>query len=286
MDTNRLRYFCTIAETGSLTKASQLLNISHSGLSKSIASLEEETKLKLFLPLGRGLEITTEGKWFYQKAQEILRVHDEVMRGLKTEARPLQIGLSEVFAITCAGILAEEFTEPLKILEGEIGEIEGKILSGELDFGIVFSPSPKIELEYLEIGTVKFNSYGREDLVRKLDPKELPYIVPAHDFPFNPLGYKIRDGWPIDIFRNPVYSVSHFAIGMDLVRSGNGVAYMPDFVAAMENKQDRKFKLVSVEEHLKAETKRTVFLVKTKLIEETKSMKRLAKVIRQVCSKK
>lgn len=286
MDTNRLKYFCAIAETGSLTRASQLLGISHSGLSKAISSLEEETKLKLFLPMGRGLEITQEGKWFYQKAQEILQINDEIMRGLKTDVRPLQIGLSEVFAITCAGVLAEEFTEPLKLLEGEIGEIEGKILNGELDFGIVFSPSPKIELEFLEIGKVKFKSYGRKDLVQKLKPEELPYIVPAHDFPFNPLGYKIRDGWPTDITRNPVFSVSHFSIAMSLVRNGKGIAYMPDFVAAIENEQNQKLGLVPIDDHLKAETTRSVFLVKTKVSEETKSMKRLAKVIRQICSKK
>ena len=78
MDTHRLRYFCTIAETGSLTKASEILGISHSGLSKAITALEDETNLQLFRPQGRGLEITKDGKWFYQKAQEILKIENEI----------------------------------------------------------------------------------------------------------------------------------------------------------------------------------------------------------------
>ena len=42
MDTNRLRQFCAIAELGSMTKASKLLHITHSGLSKSMKLLQEE----------------------------------------------------------------------------------------------------------------------------------------------------------------------------------------------------------------------------------------------------
>ena len=77
METHRLRYFCAIAETGSLTKASEILGISHSGLSKAVSVLEMETHLKLFRPLGRGLEITSDGKWLYQKAQQILKIENE-----------------------------------------------------------------------------------------------------------------------------------------------------------------------------------------------------------------
>lgn len=68
MDTNKLKYFVAVAETGSLTKASKILGISHSGLSKAVSALETEAKLKLFRPQGRGLEITLEGKWFYLEA--------------------------------------------------------------------------------------------------------------------------------------------------------------------------------------------------------------------------
>ncbi len=65
MDTNRLRQFCAIAETGSMTKASRLLHITHSGLSKSMKLLQEELGLELLRPCGRGIMLTEHGKLIY-----------------------------------------------------------------------------------------------------------------------------------------------------------------------------------------------------------------------------
>lgn len=284
METNRLRYFCTIAETGSLTKASEILGVSHSGLSKAISVLEDETKLQLFRPQGRGLEITPEGKWFYQKAQDILKIENEISIGMKIEKASVRIGLSEVLAISCAGLLAQEFVEPLSIIETDVGEVESSILGGEIDFGFVFSPSPKAELEYLELGEVKFNSFARVDLLKSKAVEELPFAVPSSNFPFNPLGYKIRDGWPQHIPRLPHFAVSGFSIAQDLLRSGQSVVYMPNFVAALENKRlGEKFQIVRVAEHREVESKRKLFLVKAKNLEETREMKKASKILRKVC---
>ena len=57
METNRLRQFCTVVETGSFRKAADILGISHSGLFKSIKTLEEEVGFVLFLPSGRGIVV-------------------------------------------------------------------------------------------------------------------------------------------------------------------------------------------------------------------------------------
>lgn len=284
MDTNRLRYFCAIAETGSLTKASEILNVSHSGLSKAISVLEDETKLKLFRPQGRGLEITEQGKWFYQKAQQILSIENEIATGVQVERVSLRIGLSEVLAVTCASALAQEFTEPLSIIQTDFGEVEGSLLSQEIDFGVIFSPYPKPELEYLPIGDVKVNSFARADLIKKKESAEIPFAVPSTNLPFNPLGYKNRDGWPSDIPRLPRFAVSGFPIALDLLRAGESAVYMPDFVAAIENeKQPERFQFLKVPGHKQAETKRKLFLVKTRTSEETKDMKRVAKILRKTC---
>lgn len=277
MDTDKLRYFSAVAESGSLTRAAQILGISHSGLSKAISALEEETQVALFRPLGRGLEITQEGKWLYTKAQEILKIADEIRRGKKVEKSVVRIGLSEVLAITCAGALAEEFAEPIALSVTDVGELEGKIVSGELDFGLAFVPSPRAELEYLEVGEVRMNSYAREDLAKRFEASEIPFVVPSTEAPFNPLGYRIRDGWPKDIARNPFFSASCFAIAIDLLRAGKAAAYMPDFIAAQEEK------IVKVKAHAKAETKRKLFLVKPQAAEESREMKKAAKVLRKIC---
>jgi DNA-binding transcriptional LysR family regulator len=287
MDTDKLRYFSTVAETGSLTKASQLLGISHSGLSKALSALEVEVKIKLFRPQGRGLEITSEGRWFYQKAQEILKIADEVLKGTKEKRSLVRIGLSGVIVMTCSGSLAEEVGTPLMLHEIDVGEVEGKIIGDELDFGIAFIPSPKPELEYLEIGEVRFNSHVRDDLMKRLTADSLPYAVPVSDFPFNPLGYRNRDGWPNDVPRTAYFSVSGFAIALDLLRAGQAAIYMPDFVASLENSQSpNRPKIVPVKEHKAAQTRRKLFLVKRQAAEESTEMKKVAKVVRRICCAK
>lgn len=283
MDTDRLKYFVVVAETGSLTKASQILGISHSGLSKAITALEIETKLSLFQPQGRGLEITSEGKWFYQKAKEILQIADSVLKSEKAKHNVIRIGISGVIAMTCSGFIVSELEMPASLFEIDVGEVEGKIVSGELDFGISFIPSPKPELEYLNIGKVTFNSYGREDLIKKRSGSELPFVVPASDYGFNPLGYKTRDGWPDGILRNPFFAVSSFAIALNILRAGQGVVYMPDFVAALENENSPSHKFAKVKDHHKAESNRQVYLVKSKSNAESKEMKKVSKIVRSVC---
>ncbi len=284
METNRLRYFCTIAEIGSLTKASDILGVSHSGLSKAISVLEDETKLKLFKPLGRGLEITPEGTWFYQKAQEILKIENEISIGLKRDRLPICIGLSEVIAITCASLVIKELAGPCSIVETDVGEIEGKILSGEIDFGFIFSPSPRKDLEYLELGEVKINSYARVDFLKDRKPEQLYFTVPTTNFPFNPLGYKIRDGWPQNILRVSHFSASSFAISLNLARASKTAIYMPNFVADLENELQNGFsKFVKVPYHKDAESRRKLYLVKSKILDESTEMKKISKVLRRIC---
>ena len=66
METNRLKQFCTVKETGNLRKAANLLGISHSGLSKSMKALEEELGFPLFQSNGRGIVVTDEGLKLYE----------------------------------------------------------------------------------------------------------------------------------------------------------------------------------------------------------------------------
>ena len=66
---NRLRYFCTVADTGSLRAASEILHLSPAALSKAIKLLEEELEQELLVPAGRGILITDVGKRLAQRGR-------------------------------------------------------------------------------------------------------------------------------------------------------------------------------------------------------------------------
>ena len=64
MTINQLSYLITIAETGSLNKAAELLYISQPSLSGAVQELEKELGIIIFRRTGRGVTLTTDGAEF------------------------------------------------------------------------------------------------------------------------------------------------------------------------------------------------------------------------------
>ena len=72
MDWDKLKIFHTVAEASSFTKASTILNLSQSAISRQIQSLETDLKIKLFERHARGLALTDNGKYLFQTAHEVI----------------------------------------------------------------------------------------------------------------------------------------------------------------------------------------------------------------------
>ena len=286
MDTDRLKYFCAIVDFGSLSKASDILGISHSGLSKSLSVLQAETGLELLRPQGRGLEVTSEGLEFYKKANEILSLVESLKNPSEKMAPPTRLALSEVLAVTISGSIAKTIGLNLIINQLDVGEIEHLVVENQLDFGIASVPKPDPKLEYLKIGKLRFNSYCSDQLYRSVEQKEkIPYAVPLYDLPQNIMGFKLRDGWPPSIKRNEAFHVKNFSIALNLLRSGESAAFLPDFIVSDENKKlkAQDMRIIKIKEHHEAEIEREYFLIKLKSVSESPEMKKVTKVIRKLC---
>ena len=72
MDWDKLKIFHTVAEAGSFTKASTILNLSQSAISRQIQSLEKDLKIHLFERHARGLVLTNNGEYLFQTAHEVI----------------------------------------------------------------------------------------------------------------------------------------------------------------------------------------------------------------------
>src|SRR5258706_7748140 len=73
MDFKRLGYFLHIAELGSLTKASEQLNIAQPSLSRQVRLLEEELGVDLFIRRRRGMVLTEAGELLHTRITGPLR---------------------------------------------------------------------------------------------------------------------------------------------------------------------------------------------------------------------
>lgn len=72
MDIKQMKYFLEICKYGSISQAARSLFISQQGLSSAIRRLEGELNCDLFYRKGNSLVLTEQGKYFMEKAGEIV----------------------------------------------------------------------------------------------------------------------------------------------------------------------------------------------------------------------
>ena len=72
----KLRQIVAIDRAGSLSAASQVLNISQSTLTKAVADVEQDLGLAIFHRTARGVSATPEGREFLNRAEKIVADFD------------------------------------------------------------------------------------------------------------------------------------------------------------------------------------------------------------------
>ena len=71
MDWDKLKIFHAVAEAGNFTKATYILNLSQSAISRQIQSLEQELKTQLFERHARGLSLTENGEYLFKRPMKL-----------------------------------------------------------------------------------------------------------------------------------------------------------------------------------------------------------------------
>ncbi|WP_164667341.1 LysR family transcriptional regulator [Virgibacillus doumboii] len=99
MDLRQLKYFSTLVEQTTYTRAANTLHISQPSLSAAIKKLENELGITLIDRSSRDLRVTKEGKILYQESKKLLNhyshVSDEMVRLRQQGPLELSIGLIE-----------------------------------------------------------------------------------------------------------------------------------------------------------------------------------------------
>ena len=98
MELSQLRMFKTVADSGSIARAAELLHCVPSNVTARIKSLERELGTALFFRYGRGLRITPAGEVFLDYASRILNLATEAQRAVAPThepSGPMRIGAIE-----------------------------------------------------------------------------------------------------------------------------------------------------------------------------------------------
>lgn len=92
MDINQLRYFVSIAQSGSILGTSKEFIISRSAISKALSRLEEELGTELFVRNTDGVSLTQEGRRLLPYARKAVDSFDQV----KKEVHPSNVGMENL----------------------------------------------------------------------------------------------------------------------------------------------------------------------------------------------
>ncbi|KAF1300919.1 MULTISPECIES: LysR family transcriptional regulator [Enterococcus] len=145
MDIRVLRYFVAIAQEQNFSHAAQSLHVSQPALSRQIIDLETELNVKLFERSHRQVNLTQEGYYLLERAQEIIRLFDKTTYNLQKQdiiSGTLDIGSGESHAMTYIMQTIQQIIHKypqihINLRSGDASLIEPQLDSGILEFGVI-----------------------------------------------------------------------------------------------------------------------------------------------------
>jgi DNA-binding transcriptional LysR family regulator len=152
MDLANLNAFIAIAETGSFSGAGDRLHLTQPAISKRIAGLEQQLKVRLFDRLGREVSLTEAGRALLPRAYQILDVLEDTRRALTNLTGEvtgrLTLATSHHIGLHRLPTLLREFTRlypqvalDIQFLDSEVAYEE--ILHGRAELAVItLAPEP------------------------------------------------------------------------------------------------------------------------------------------------
>ena len=249
MDWDKLKIFHAVAESGSFTKASTVLNLSQSAISRQIQSLENELKIHLFERHARGLVLTDNGEYLYKTAHEVISKLKDVEATLSDEKDKLHGKLTVTtvvsFGTTWLTPRIKEFMSLHPEIEVELifDDKELDLSTRQADIGI-FMRRPK-QLNYIQkkLIDINYHIYGSPKYLEKYGyPKKLSDLN-QHKFisfgkgapspVFNP-DWALKLGMKDNKKRKTVMRVNSVYGLLLAVQSGVGLAALPDYLTVKQ----------------------------------------------------
>lgn len=147
----QLHYFWVVARTGSVTRASEQLNLTPQTISGQLTLLEQTYGIELFQRVGRQLELTEQGRRTLEYAEQMFQIGSELEAMLR--ARPdeqqilFRVGVADVVPKSIVyRLLAPtmELDSPLRIScrEDKLERLLADLAIQRLDLVISDSPMP------------------------------------------------------------------------------------------------------------------------------------------------
>jgi len=252
----QLEYFVSVAELGSFSKASLILNIAQPALSRQVRLLETDLHVTLLIRNGRGVVLTEAGKRLFDHSVGILqlvaRATEDIESARDEPSGRIVIGLPPSMGRMLTLPLVEGFRRALPkarlaIVEGLSTHLAEWISTGRVDLGLLHNPEPQAALEVTPVldealglvspaGARPKRKVGAGDTVTLDELTRFPLILPERSHAIRKLletqaaltGHKL----------NVALEISSVQSILELVRAGHGHAVLTATALAASGQPD------------------------------------------------
>ncbi len=244
MDFRGLVTFVQVAESGSFTRAAEILGYAQPTVSFQIKQLEKELGVQLFERIGHTVQLTDSGRNALVYAQHICRISQEMVHGTgeKREAKgTIRLVMSDSL---CSPLVARRFLEfrrdypqvSLNVVTAGTDEMYRMLDHNEADIvctldnhlyntSYVIAAEEKIEASFVCCAA---HPLARAGEVRITDLLEEPFLLTEKGMSYRRLMDEILAKSYHEI--HPVLEMGNADLICELVGQGMGLSFLPDFV--------------------------------------------------------
>lgn len=195
MEIRTLKYFWTIAEEGTISKAAKALHITQPTLSRQLRELENELGTSLFIRGRRKLQLTDAGLFLKTRAEEILQLTQQTNPEFENRRKQLfsgriAIGCVEADNSDTLALILEKFVQDypqvtFTVYSGTSDDITTRLDKGLLDVAVLLKPVatekygeitlPRTERWGLLVS--KDSSWAKKNAIQPADLREMPLFI-------------------------------------------------------------------------------------------------------------
>ena len=256
---HHLLYFWTVAKEGSITRASQLLDLAQPTISAQLHTLEESLGEQLFVRTGRNLVLTDFGRLVFRYAEQIFGLGKELQNAV--QSRPsmrrlrLTVGIAEVMPkLLVHRILqpALEMDQPVQLVCHEDKPERLFAEMGLLGLDLVLSDTPvppgsKVRAFSHLLGSCGVTFFGTPHLAEKAKVNfphslsDVPMLLPFEGTALR----RALDAWFLKLGIRPMVVAEFYdsALMKTFAEGGSGICVAPQ---PIEEEVKRTYHLVPI----------------------------------------
>jgi LysR family nitrogen assimilation transcriptional regulator len=237
-----LRYFVEIVSMGSLRRASEVLYVTQSALSRAVADLEQELQCALLERSQHGVSPTPHGLALVQRARRILMDVESLRADLREQRNEPAGHVRLAMPIGVRDRLTRPLVRKLKdaypnirvdISDGNAHENRSAVLEGQADIAVIHELERGLPLNYQRIYVDALCLVGpRSDDFRLGKPLERSVLA---NRPLLLIRAPNQIRWTVDAAlrrqkakTEPAMEVSSSLLLLDLVEDGHGYTVLPE----------------------------------------------------------